>query len=220
MLYKTRGIALNYVKYRDTSIIARIYTERFGKQSYIVNNIRSARSKKSIGYFQPLTLLDLIVYHDNKKEIHRLSEFKFSEPFSSIPYDIRKGAIALFITEVLNKVTTGEEDNESQFEFLYNAITLLDQKKEHFEDFHNYLLLHLSYYLGFGISSMDDLTHDGDVSLQKYIEDVRNNFVSGEILSNGKTRSKALEILIHYYSTHIDGFGKIKSLAVMQQIFN
>ena len=46
MLEKTEGIVLNYLKYRDTSIIVRIYTRKYGLQSYIVNGIRSQKSKK------------------------------------------------------------------------------------------------------------------------------------------------------------------------------
>ncbi|MCK5702883.1 MAG: recombination protein O N-terminal domain-containing protein, partial [Cyclobacteriaceae bacterium] len=32
MLYKSRGIALSYIKYKESSIIARIFTEAFGMQ--------------------------------------------------------------------------------------------------------------------------------------------------------------------------------------------
>ena len=69
MLYKTRGIALNYIRYRESSIIAKIYTEAFGIQSYIVNGVRSSKSKTNrIALFQPLTLLDMVVYHKSKEE--------------------------------------------------------------------------------------------------------------------------------------------------------
>ena len=62
MINKTRGIVLNYIKYGDTSIICKIYTEQFGLQSYIINGIRNSKSK-NIGLFQPLNILDLVVYH-------------------------------------------------------------------------------------------------------------------------------------------------------------
>jgi DNA repair protein RecO (recombination protein O) len=75
MLHKTRGIALNYIRYRESSIIAKIYTEAFGIQSYIVNGVRSSKSKMNrIALFQPLTLLDMVVYHKSKEAtIHRIS---------------------------------------------------------------------------------------------------------------------------------------------------
>ena len=76
MLYKTRGIALSYIRYKESSIIARIFTETFGMQSYIVNGIRSKNAKTKIALFQPLTILDLVVYNNKKKDINRISERK------------------------------------------------------------------------------------------------------------------------------------------------
>jgi DNA repair protein RecO (recombination protein O) len=103
MLYKTRGIVLSHIKYKETSIIARIFTDAFGSQSYIVNGVRSTNARTKIGLFQPLTLLDLVVYHNSKKEINRISELKPGFTFHSIPFNIKKMAIALFITELLGK---------------------------------------------------------------------------------------------------------------------
>ena len=48
MRYKTYGIVLSNIKYRETSIIVRILTEKFGLQTYIVNGVRSAKAKGKI----------------------------------------------------------------------------------------------------------------------------------------------------------------------------
>src|SRR5690606_7155178 len=103
-LYKTDAIALNYIKYKDTSIIARVYTEQFGLQSYIVNRIRTKNSKFKMALFQPFTMLELVVYHHEKKDIQRISEMKSGELLYNLPFDIRKSSIALFLTEILVKI--------------------------------------------------------------------------------------------------------------------
>ena len=54
MLYKTRGIVLNHIKYSDTSVIVTMYTETFGRQAYIVNGVRGKKSKIKANIFQPL----------------------------------------------------------------------------------------------------------------------------------------------------------------------
>ena len=74
MKYKTRGIVLNYIKYGESSIIVKIYTEAFGLQTYIINGIRKQKSKWNIAYFQTLTLLQLVVYHKKNGKINRISE--------------------------------------------------------------------------------------------------------------------------------------------------
>ena len=75
MITKTRGIVLNYIKYGDTSIICKIYTEQFGLQSYIINGIRKSKSK-NIGLYQPLNILDLVVYHKKTSGLQRIKESK------------------------------------------------------------------------------------------------------------------------------------------------
>ena len=91
MLQKTRGLVLSHIRYQETSIIVKIYTEELGLQSYIVNSVRTKSSKTNkIALFQPLTLLDLVVYYNEKKSINRISEQKCNYPFSSIPFNIVK----------------------------------------------------------------------------------------------------------------------------------
>ncbi len=122
MLHKTRGIVLNYIRYRETSIIVKIYTEEFGLQTYIENGVRSSRSRNKIALFQPLTLLDLIVYHRDNGSIMRISEIKCNTPFQTLPYQFVKTGIALFITEVLTKSLKEESGNPDMFWFLFQSI--------------------------------------------------------------------------------------------------
>ena len=51
MTEKTRGLVLSFIKYKETSIICKIFTESFGVQSYIINGIRNSKSK-NIGFFR------------------------------------------------------------------------------------------------------------------------------------------------------------------------
>src|SRR4051812_40998701 len=113
MLHKTRGVAISYIRYRESSIIAKIYTELFGIQSYIVNGVRSSTSKTNrIALFQPLTLLDLVVYHKEKSDnVRRISEIKCYNPFNTLPYNVVKSSLALFVTEILGKTLKEEEAN-------------------------------------------------------------------------------------------------------------
>ncbi|MBA4056317.1 MAG: DNA repair protein RecO, partial [Marivirga sp.] len=71
MLHKTRGVVFRFTKYGETSIIVNIFTELFGLQGYIVNGVRSKSGKNRIALYQPLTLLDLVVYHRENANINR-----------------------------------------------------------------------------------------------------------------------------------------------------
>ena len=91
MLVKTRGIVLNFIKYRESSIIALIYTEQLGLQTYIVNSVRKKGPGSRIALFQPFTLLDMVVYTSPKGGITRISEYKYltgqTHPLTSITYE-------------------------------------------------------------------------------------------------------------------------------------
>ena len=115
MLVKTDGIVLNFIKYRETSIIARIYTEQLGLQTYIVNGVRKKEPTGRIALFQPLTLLEMVVYASNSGGITRISEYKCAHQFQTLLYDIRKSSIALFLSEIISLTVKEEEENPPLF---------------------------------------------------------------------------------------------------------
>jgi DNA repair protein RecO (recombination protein O) len=229
MLHKTRGIALNYIRYRETSIIVKIYTEAFGIQSYIVNGVRSAKSKTNrIALFQPLTLLDLVVYHKSKEQtIHRLAEVKCSLPFKSLPFDFVKSSIALFMTELLIKTLREEEANLPLFEFLHESVVYLEQTQEDYENFHLQFLAKLTFYLGFGAETVKEVEQQladnlYPYSLEPTMQEALQNFIhlpfDYPTRLERMSRSKLLNALVFYYKIHLEGLGEIRSLEVLREL--
>jgi DNA repair protein RecO (recombination protein O) len=226
MRYKTYGIVLSNIKYRETSIIVRILTEKFGLQSYIVNGVRSAKAKGKISLYQPLTLLDLVVYHKGDGRMSRISELHCAHPYQSIPYAFKKTTIAIFLSEVLEKVVREEEENNEQFQFLYSALRMFDEKREGFENFHLQLLLKLTQYLGIYPNSPEDFYRDTNTSLRGN-EDIARNI--SQLIEedfdftfqiSGAHRKALLMQTLEFYKTHIDGFGELRSLEILQEIMH
>ncbi|NIJ55647.1 DNA repair protein RecO [Dyadobacter arcticus] len=229
MLHKTRGIALSYIRYRESSIIAKIYTETFGIQTYIVNGVRSSKSRNNrIALFQPLTLLEMVVYHKNKEDtLHRISEIKCYAPFYSIPYEILKSSLALFVTEILTKTLKEEESNEYLFQFIERSVLFLDGAEGDFENFHIQFLLELSNYLGFGIETIGDLENELNSNHFPQLSDFVEQNAMDQLLNNGygisihldrARRIRILEKLIFFYKIHMDSLTEIKSLEVLQEV--
>ena len=48
MIQQTKGIVLSSVKYAESSIICRIYTEALGVQSFLINGVRKRMAKTPI----------------------------------------------------------------------------------------------------------------------------------------------------------------------------
>ncbi|MFO7655776.1 MAG: DNA repair protein RecO [Bacteroidales bacterium] len=130
MINKTRGIVLHHIRYGESAIIAHIYTERFGRQSCIVNYSKSRKSSIKPSSFLPLSLVDLEIYFKEGKEVHRIREVGNNMPLLNIQQEIYKSTIAIFIAELLYKTLREAESNPQMFEFLYHAIQYLDAMSE------------------------------------------------------------------------------------------
>lgn len=235
MLVKTRGIVLNFIKFRETSIIARVYTEQLGLQTYIVNSIRKKGPGSRIALFQPLTLLEMVVYTAPSGGITRISEYKCVHPFYSLLSDIRKSSVALFLSEIISASVKEEEENEPLFSFLYNSIQDFDRQQENFENFHLAFLLQLAHYLGFGAAKGSEITEQvafsapsgniGQPSVLHFqlFEPLLDQLIANPkeaIIPNGKIRKELLNILIRFYQLHIDRLGEIKSLNVLSEVLS
>ncbi|WP_430932526.1 DNA repair protein RecO [Saccharicrinis sp. 156] len=241
MIESTKGIVLNYTRYAESSIISHIYTQRFGLQSYMINQVRSRKNKGKNVFLQPLTLLDLEVYHNDKKTMHRIKDFKVNTPFTQIPFEPVRRSLAFFIAEVLNKALKQEDKREeSLFDFLHQSISILDSHLLGVQNFHLFLLFRLTRPLGF-------YPHFQNIEGCKYFDLKKGLFQQSEpahphymnhsetaiLLLLEKTgideleririsqdeRINFIEKMLEYYQLHLAGFSNIKSLEVLKELF-
>ena len=103
MLHKIRGIVIKTTDYSESSVVAQIFTDKFGLQSYLINGVKKTKSKIKSNMLQPLHLLEMVVYHKPTGNLQRISELRNQPVLQSIPYDTIKSSLALFINEVLYK---------------------------------------------------------------------------------------------------------------------
>ncbi len=227
MLHKTEGICLHYIKYKDHSIIARIFTKNFGLQSYLINSVRTAKPKFNIALFQPLSLLEMVVYHrEGKDTLQRASEIRLAYNFQEIPFVFAKSALAMVISEVLGKVLYGELGNEEIFQFLKQKIIDLDQNPD-YSHFLLIFLLELLQYLGFWNGNLEEIFQS--LHQTKYLKIAPRHF-DQEIavlkkLWNKESfsispaqRSELIDHLLNYYRIHFEHFGKLTSLEVFRHL--
>ena len=240
MLHKTRGIIFNAFKYSDNSLIAKIYTEEFGLQSYLINSVHGKKASTKVAVLQPLTLVDCVVYRKEKKQLQRVKEIKCSHPYITIPSEISKSSILIFLNEILYKSICEEEKDEELFEFIHTSLQVLDLKIKNCSNFHLLFLVQLTKHLGFlpaGKFSDDtpyfDLQsgnfkalepkhpfHMSRAQSEKFSEllDLSHEKLSSFQVSN-KERKSLLEKTITYYELHLANLHEIKSHKVLEEIF-
>ena len=221
MIISSRGIVFSQINYGETSIITRIFTETQGVQSYIVNSVRSSRSKQNPANYQPLTLLEVVAYHQPNRELHRLSDAKIVYTPQTF-HQVKKSTILIFLAEILSKVLRHETDeNLTLFTFIWNSIIAFDKIDNH-ENFHVSFLIRLTKYLGFDLSTQKELKNlsHGDPKIFNFLLEIsgENYFKSYPI--NGDTRNKLLASLLNEYRKHIEHLTEIKSLKVLNTVFH
>ncbi len=240
MLISTRGIVLNFVKYGEGSVIVNIYTKDFGRQAYMMNAVRGKKSKNKAGLLQPLFLVDLVGYQKMTREIQRLKEIKNVPVYQNIPFEISKSTQALFIAEMLSKTLREQESSPPLFHFLENAFLYFDLMEGNAANFHLWFLFRLTEYLGF-LPNVRKTGFEGWFDMQKgavvpfepphpffakktttdalcvlanmSIRDVASWKISGEL------RTYLTMMMVEYYQLHFEGLGTIKSLKVLQEVF-
>ncbi|HEY0652516.1 MAG TPA: DNA repair protein RecO [Chryseosolibacter sp.] len=222
MIHKTRGIVFRFTRYGETSIIVTIFTEAFGLQSYIVNGVRSKSAKNKIALYQPLTLLNLVVYHREHANLERIKEIQCFYPYQSLTVDIRKSTIGMFITELLNKTLKEESGVGNLFQFLVDSLVRMDSLTAGVENAHLVFMIKLSRYLGFGPQFVNEIL-GGRVTDEK-TEIVLQQMITLEfediIIATNEQRRNILELLLKFYQEHLENFGELKSVQVLRDVLS
>ncbi|MFZ4670798.1 MAG: DNA repair protein RecO [Flavobacterium sp.] len=237
MLVKTKAIVISSIKYQEKSLIVKCFTESDGLKSYFVQSaFSSKKSNQKIAYFQPLTLLEIEASHKNKGTLEHFKEIKLATAYQTINTDIIKSTIVIFLSEILHHSIQEEEKNESLFSFLETALLWLDTHEET-SNFHIILLLEITKFLGFYPDTLQienkhfemkegyftpflgtSCLSEHETFLFKKL--IALKFDSDQKVFAGIERQILLKILLEYYSIHLDGFKKPKSLEVLKEIFS
>lgn len=220
MIHKTRGIVFRFTRYGETSIIVTIFTEEFGLQSYIVNGVRSKSAKNKIALYQPLTLLNLVVYHREHANLERIKEIQCFHPYQSLTVDIKKSTIAMFITELLNKTVKEESGAVNMFEFLVDSLLRIDALRTGVENAHFIFMIQLSRYLGFGPQFVNEILGGRvtDESTELVLKQMLSAQFENEIVATNEQRRNILDLLLKFYAEHMETFGELKSVQVLRDV--
>ena len=228
MLYSTQGIVFGSTKFKETSIIVRIYTEQFGMQSYLVNGVRSNKSKE-VCTLSALSLLDMTVYNKLGKDIQHVSEAKFAKTYQSIPFDPFKRTIGIFLTEILSKVLREESHNSNVFKFIFHSLELFDTQLTNIQNFHLQLLIKTTHQIGFGPENgadfVDQISDSGyPISIDRNEESILTELMSNpyghEVSIGNEVRRTLLDHLLKFYQIHLGSLGEIKSLKVLKDVLS
>ncbi len=232
---------LNTIKYGESSMVAHLLTDVAGRKSFMVQGIgKGGRGKggKS-ALFQPMFLVDIMALESSHTQIDRVKEVALARPLQSIPFDVRKSTVALFMAELLYKIVREVEPDSPLFEYVYNSVVALDEMEEGVFNFHLWFMVGLSRFLGF---------FPADEYSEGAVFDIENGSFSttpprsglffnadnsrllatlmdispvelGNIRLSRVQRKDFIESLLAHFGYHLDTTPNLQSLRILSEVF-
>ncbi len=225
------------------NLLTGVYQPTNGVVEFMGKPIVSAHptGKMKKQYFQPMTMLELTCDLRPGQQLQRLKDVRLTAPASSICLCADKLAIALFVAEFLYYSLRSEQRNVTLYDYICDSLQWLDAANDGYANFHLTFLMRISRFLGF-FPNLEDY-HEGcvfdmrnscfsmtvpmhhdfiaadDAALLQQL--MRMNFATMRLFRMSRhERNRIAEVLVEYYRIHIPGFPMLKSLEVLQQLFD
>lgn len=239
MTNHARGIVLQQMRYGDSSLIVKIYSEQHGLLTFMIKGAFGRKSRFRPALFQPLSLLEFVATVQLHKDFQYFSEVSVETPYHSIPLDAHKSTISLFLAELLSKTLVEQGPNPMLYGFLHSSLQWFDLQHHHFASFHLHFMLELSRFLGFyphlqaepdwQVFDLIDgsfrpqasgmlyyLDYDEAMLFRQLAETSLENLTS--LKHSLAQRRRLLDILILYYQLHLPVFKGLKSHEVLRTV--
>lgn len=233
------GIVLSALKYGESSLVVTLYTSEMGRVSTIVSVSSSAAVKRlKQPLLTPLSIIEATVSDVKKLSMKRLSDVHLEYVFRTIPFDVLKRSIAIFLADLFYHASQEAVPDERIYQFFRNAIEALDQDIDGVSNFHLFVMFNLARLLGFSPDTGDDRCPYFDLAdgSFKSSHPMHSNILVGEELAlwrllcqvdidnlaslniTSDNRQVLLEILEKYYALHIPQFKPLKSRLVLKAV--
>ena len=239
--YKGRGIVLHTLKYGESGMVVYLLTDVGGRRSYMVQGVRSSHGRGSkLSLFQPMFAVEFEGTEVPKAEMHRFREVNSAMVLRSLPFDIRKSTIALFMAETLYRLVRESEPNGRLFDFVWGSVEALDNMQQGVANFHLWFLANLSRILGFSPANTYTENAWFDIA-EGYFTPVRPRSLStamsaenarilhdllecdvrylDEIGLNRTQRVEFLNAMLVYYGYHLDAIHAVQSVKILREVF-
>ncbi len=237
MLLKTEGIVLKNVQFGESSLIVDIYSLAQGRLSCVINGVRSAKANTKQSTLAIGSLVEAVIYHRPQKELQRFKEVKPLYVYRSIPFNVIKGTVALFVTELIEKTVKESENNDALYTFLKQSYVFLDECHQ-VANFPLVFAIKLLPYLGFSAGNnwskqlpyfdmresifVEKPPHmmflESNLSIL-FQEIINKPFQEMEtLIINKEERRELLDSIIQYYEYHLESFNKMNSHLILRTV--
>ena len=243
MYIDDRGIVLQVVRYGDASSVAHVFTRSHGHVSFMASRpkSRSSAGRAAVSLLSPLNVLAFQWDLKPRASMYRMKDVHAACVWQDLPYHPAKSAMAMLLGEFLIGALHGEEINEDLFDYITASFQWLDVATEQYANFHLVFLLKVARFLGvapddssYVRGSQFDLESGRFVSMvpsSPYVLTapdaelfyrllIADYTTMASIAMNRSDRVRLLTYVQRFYALHIPGFPELKSLKVLETLFD
>ena len=125
MIINTHAIVLHRMKYKNSSLIARIFTKDSGKISVIING---AGGKKGnvLGIIEPPNIINFNYYQRKTGSLQTFKEGSFLYNHFLIREDIQKLSVALSTVEIIDKTFHDNDINKEAYNLACETLKMIN----------------------------------------------------------------------------------------------
>lgn len=214
MVHTDEIIILHHTLFSEKSVILHTLSSTFGRRSFIVKN-----ASRTMLYFQPLNILRCDITENPKSSLWSAGAFSESCPIMGIRTSMGKNAISMFMAEVLLRATREGNDEPGLYEWCRQEIHLLDALQSDYSNFHIRFLLDFASAMGFSpeLDNLLPFLDDSSTAVQQFLQ---ADFAQSMLIRiSGDRRNDICCKLLKFMEFHLDVPLKIKSLAVLGELF-
>ncbi len=130
MIVTTEAIVLHSRRYGDSSRIVTAYSRELGKVGLVAKGARTPSS--SLGpALEPLSHVQLTVYHGRNRDLHTVSRAETSVSRSRLHVSYEHLSAGLLMCELILRTQAQEQPDAEIFDLLGKALGVLDVSSEH-----------------------------------------------------------------------------------------
>ena len=190
---------------------------------------------------QMMQIAEIEYFQNTNGGLNKLKSISSKITTTNIYYSVFKMNIAMLWGEILNILLKKEGKNERMYDYIEQSVEYLNYSEKDFSNFNLFFLFRLNTLLGFEIdTSTYQKGYLFDINGGAFIEKALNEiYIAGvntaaiiyklctirleelvNIPLSGKSRSKLLDIILLYYSLHLNTNFNTKGIKVLREIFN
>ncbi len=208
-------IVLATTKVKEGALVVHTLSREYGRRGFIVR----PGKKAAAALFLPLNILEADVVENPRSDLWSLKGIHALDSLSGIRSNIHKNTMTLFLSEVLFRTIREGAVEDGLYEWCVGSILALNALEADYANYHVRFLLEFAGALGFRPTFQDIAPF-----VQEHAPEMRlmlqGSFSESMLVQlTGPVRNSLCESILKYLEYHTDQPIRIKSLAVLRELY-